>query len=294
MKLTTAASGGNGVRATTRMMSCVDAAGRRRVVHHGGMAWTAAQHRSLTDALARAGCVAAAEEAAALWATANGDVALLDALVERRCNGEPLAWITERALFSGLDVRVVPGVYVPRVQSEPLARRAASLLPRRGIAVDLCTGAGAIALVLQYHAPEATVIGTEIDPVAVACARSNGVEVLAGDLDEALPGELEHRVDVMTAVVPYVPSDALPLLPRDVRAFEPRAALDGGPNGARVLMEVVRRSPRWLRTGGRLLLELGGDQAQPVGTAMVAHGFEQVSVIEDDDGDVRGVAGSLT
>src|SRR5581483_8870480 len=135
--------------------------------------------------------------------------------------------------------------YVPRVQSEPLARRAASLLPSRGTAVDLCTGSGAIAMVLQHDAGKARVVGTEIDPVAVACARENGVEVFAGELDEPLPPELAGRVDVMTAVVPYVPSDALRVLPRDVRAFEPLVALDGGADGTHVLMEVVRRSPRW-------------------------------------------------
>jgi methylase of polypeptide subunit release factors len=58
-------------------------------------------------------------------------------------------------------------------------------------------------------------------------------------------------------------------------------------------VEVVRRSTRWLRPGGWLLVELGGNQAEPVSSAMVRHGFEQVSVIEDDDGDVRGVMGSL-
>jgi release factor glutamine methyltransferase len=248
---------------------------------------------SLTRVLSDAGCVAAGEEAEALLTAANGDVAVLEALVERRCNGEPLAWITERIVFCGLEVRIAPGVYVPRVQTEPLAQRAARLLPRRAIAVDLCTGSGAIAMVLQQCAREATVVGTEIDPVAVACARDNGVEVFAGDLDEPLPAELEGRVDVMTAVVPYVPSDALRVLPRDVRAFEPRVALDGGPDGTRLVMEVVQRSARWLRPGGWLLLELGGDQAGPVSAAMAQHGFEQVSVIEDDDGDVRGVMGSL-
>jgi release factor glutamine methyltransferase len=257
------------------------------------MVWTAAGHESVTERLARAGCIAAAEEATALFTAANGDAARLDSLVERRCNGEPLAWITGRVVFCGLDVHLARGVYVPRVQSEPLARRAASLLPRRGIAVDLCTGSGAIAMVLQRHAPEAMLVGVDIDPVAVACARDNGVEAFAGDLDEPLSAELARRVDVMTAVVPYVPSDALRVLPRDVIAFEPRVALDGGPDGTRALMEVVRRSRRWLRPGGWLLLELGGDQAEPVSSAMVQHGFERVSVIEDDDGDVRGVTGSL-
>jgi release factor glutamine methyltransferase len=247
----------------------------------------------LVHALVDAGCVAATDEADALIAATACDPARLDELLARRRAGEPLAWLTGRAEFCGLPVRVDAGVYVPRVQSEPLARRAARLLPVDGIAVDLCTGSGAIAVALQTAAPSARVVGTEIDPVAVACARQNGVEVFEGDLDEPLPAELEGRVDAFTAVVPYVPTDALSFLPRDVRAFEPRVALDGGPDGTRVLVEVVRRSTRWLRPGGWLLVELGGNQAEPVSSAMVRHGFEQVSVIEDDDGDVRGVMGSL-
>ena len=94
--------------------------------------------------LERAGFVAAEEEAAELLA-AGGD---LDALVARRLTGEPLAWITGTAPFCGLWIRVDPGVYVPRWQTEALARRAVERLPADGVAIDLCTGSGAIATVL--------------------------------------------------------------------------------------------------------------------------------------------------
>ena len=88
----------------------------------------------------------------------------------------------------------------------------------------------------------AQVLATELDPTAARCARRNHVEVFEGSLDEPLPAVLEHTVDVMTAVVPYVPTDALRLLPRDVQAFEPRLALDGGADGTDLLVEVVRQS----------------------------------------------------
>ena len=97
--------------------------------------------------------------------------------------------------------------------------------------------------------PRARVVATELDPTAARCARRNHVEVFEGSLDEPLPAVLERTVDVMTAVVPYVPTDALRLLPRDVQAFEPRLALDGGTDGTDLLAEVVRRAPRWLRQG---------------------------------------------
>src|SRR5476651_11785 len=101
--------------------------------------------------LSEAGFVAAEEEARELSARAAGDVELLDALVQRRLTGEPLAWITGRTPFCGMEVLVDPGVYVPRWQSEPLARRAVERLPATGTAVDLCTGSGAIAKVLSVE-----------------------------------------------------------------------------------------------------------------------------------------------
>ncbi|HEX3622564.1 MAG TPA: HemK family protein methyltransferase [Acidimicrobiales bacterium] len=231
------------------------------------------------------------EEEAALLLAAARDPAHLDELVARRTGGEPLAWLVGRVTFCGLTVEVDPGVYVPRWQTEPLARRAAELLPSDGIAVDLCTGAGAIAVVLRAASAGATVLATDADPRAVACARGNGVEALLGDLDDPLPESLLGAVDVMTAVVPYVPTEELQFLPRDVTAFEPRAALDGGEAGRRYLSAVVGRSTRWLRPGGWLLLELGGDQAGPVRAEMGRAGFVDIAVSCDEDGDDRAIEG---
>lgn len=182
-------------------------------------------------------------------------------------------------------------MYVPRWQSEPLARRAAALLPDDGVAVDLCTGAGAIACVLQAAAPAATVVATDVDPVAVACARRNGVDARLGDLDAPLPSALLGAVEVMVAVVPYVPTDQLAFLPRDVTAFEPRLALDGGAGGTDLLSAAVTRSTRWLADGGWLLLELGGDQAPAVAEQMAGAGFVDVTVHRDEDGHDRAIQG---
>jgi release factor glutamine methyltransferase len=243
--------------------------------------------------LRAAGCIAASDEADDLIRAAGGDRGLLVELVARRTKGEPIAWLTGSVTFCDVEVTVAPGVYVPRWHTEPLARRAATVLPSGGVAVDLCTGAGAIAVVLGVAVPTARVVATELDPDALRCARRNGVEVFEGFLDDPLPVEFERRVDVMTAVVPYVPTDSLRLLPRDVQAFEPRLALDGGPEGTDVLDEVVRRSPRWLRPGGSILLELGGDQAAPVERLLHRLGFGEVDVMVDEDGDGRAVAARL-
>ena len=222
---------------------------------------------------------------------AAGDPDHLEALVRRRTAGEPLAWLVGGVDFCGVPVKVHPGVYVPRRQTEGLAERATYLLPAEGVAVDLCTGAGAVAAVLQARRPAATVLATDIDPTAVACARANGVKALLGDLDAPLPPALHGAVDVITAVVPYVPTDHLVFLPRDVIAFEPRWALDGGRDGVEVLSTLVGRSTCWLRPGGWLLLEIGGQQAATVTEAMEAAGFGEVTVVRDEEGDDRAVEG---
>ena len=248
---------------------------------------------SVTRLLAEAGCIAPGEEADELLRAAAGDPDVLDELVTRRTGGVPIAWLTGSVSFCGLRLLAARGVYVPRRQTEPLARRAVTLLPPGGVAADLCTGVGAIAAVLAAAVPKAQVLATEIDTNAVQCARGNGVEVFEGSLDDPLPREFEHRVDVLTAVVPYVPTDSLRLLPRDVQAFEPRVALDGGPDGTDLLAEVVRRSTRWLRPGGWLLLELGGDQADPMRQLLRDVGFEEPEVMADEDGDPRAICAHL-
>ncbi|MBA2793652.1 MAG: methyltransferase [Thermoleophilaceae bacterium] len=243
--------------------------------------------------LSEAGCVAAREEADELIRAAAGDPDVLRDLVSRRIGGEPIAWLTGGVNFCGVELFVAPGVYVPRWQTEPLARRAAALLPTGGVAADLCTGAGAIAAVLAAAVPTARVVATELDDAAAQCARRNGVEVFEGCLDDPLPRELERRVDVLTAVAPYVPTDSLRLLPRDVQAFEPRLALDGGADGTDVLAEIARKSIPWLRPGGWLLLELGGDQADPVGKLLSELGFMGLDVMADEYGDPRAICAQL-
>jgi release factor glutamine methyltransferase len=248
---------------------------------------------TLAALLSSAGFIAPEEEADELLACAAGDVELLDSLVARRLTGEPLAWIIGRVSFCGLEIRVDPGVYVPRSQSEPLARRAVDRLPGNGTAIDLCTGSGAIARTLMSNHPGARVVASDLDERAVACATKNGVEVYVGDLFAPLPRTLEGRVDVVVGVVPYVPTPALPFLQRDTFAFESPLAYDGGHDGTEVLRRVLRDAPRFLRLGGALLLELGGEQAGALGDALARLGYVDVSVLVDQDGDVRGIEATL-
>jgi release factor glutamine methyltransferase len=196
---------------------------------------------------------------------------------------------------------------VPRWQTEQLARRAVELLPPGGTAIDLCTGTGAIARTLlagdagsradvgdgegpRPGAPAAArVLATDVDERAVACARANGVDAYCGDLFEPLPGLLEGKVDLVVAVVPYVPTPALALLQRDTLTFESARSYDGGPDGTAILRLVLTESPRYLRPGGTVLLELGGGESDALSDDLARLGYVDVDVLLDDDDDVRGL-----
>ena len=248
---------------------------------------------ALQTLLARAGFIAADEESEQLLAYAAGNRELLDEAVRRRLTGEPLAWITGSVSFCELEIHVDPDVYVPRWLTEPLTLRAVERLPEHGIAIDLCAGSGAIAAVLQARRPKTRVVATDIDPLAVACAATNGVEVYLGDLFAPLPINLEDRVDVVVGVVPYVPTPELPLLQRDTFTFERPLSYDGGADGADILRRVLVDARRFVKRGGALLLEVGGDQADLLQGDLDPLGYVDVSILSDEDGDVRGIEATL-
>ncbi len=245
--------------------------------------------RSLVERLTESGSVVPDLEADALRAAAS-DADTLEAWTRRRLTGEPLAWIIGSVMFGGRRVRVDRGVYVPRPQTEALVSRAIALLPDRGAAADLCTGSGAVATCLSAAAPRTNVVGVDIDPAAARCARRNGVPTIVGDLGDALR---TSAFDVVTAVAPYVPTAALPLLASDVRAHEPMLAFDGGRTGLDLVVRAIESASLLLRPGGRLLLELGGEQDGAIEPSLAASGFVEAFSWVDEDGDLRGVAARL-
>lgn len=251
-------------------------------------AWRAELARARAQ-LAAAGFIYPADEARLLGAASGRSPERLRELVGRRTTGEPVAWITGWVRFCGVRLTVFPGVYVPRPQTEALARRAARRLPADGLAVDLGTGCGAIARVLMERRPGARVLGTEADPRAAECARANAVEVAGGDLYEGLPSEWRGRLDLIVGSLPYVPDSELPFLAHDVLAFEPRLALEGGPDGLRVVRPAVLGAGQWLRAGGRVLLELGAGQPEHLREEFARAGLEAVGVLVDSLGDIRGI-----
>ena len=222
----------------------------------------------------------------------------LEGMVARRVAGEPLQYVIGWAPFGSLRIKVGPGVFVPRPETELVAYRAASLLRAAAspaTAVDLCTGSGAIACFLAEAVPGARVLATEVDGRALVWARRNladrAVELLEGDLDSPLPDALRTRVDVLVANVPYVPSGAIPLLPHDVRTHEPMVALDGGPDGLDVLRRVVERAEHWLAPGGWLVCEIGDDQGEATAAMLAGAGLLDVAIRPDLTGRTRMAEG---
>jgi len=224
--------------------------------------------------LRAAGCVFAEDEAR-LLASAAREPAELDAMVRRRVAGEPLEQVLGWAEFCGLRIAVAPGVFVPRRRTEFLVRQAAALARPGDVIVDLCCGAGAIGAALAAVVDRAEVHAADIDPAAVRCARQNlpGGHVYQGDLYDPLPAGLRGRIAVLTANVPYVPTGEIGFLPPEARAHEPLAALDGGADGLDVLRRVAAGAPRWLASGGHLLIETSERQVPSARAAFAASGL---------------------
>ncbi len=230
----------------------------------------------------------------------------LAAMVDRRAAGLPLEHVLGWAEFCGLRIGVDPGVFVPRRRTEFLVRQAAALArlaaspvgrararQRAGV-VDLCCGSGAVGAALVAALDRVDLYAVDVDPAAVRCARRNvaaGGQVYEGDLYEPLPAALGGRVDVLVANAPYVPTEAVGLLPREARIHEPRVALDGGADGLDVLRRVIAAAPLWLAPGGYLLVEASERQA-PQTVETVARNGLIPRVASSDELDATVVIGT--
>ncbi|TRW46829.1 putative protein N(5)-glutamine methyltransferase [Georgenia yuyongxinii] len=246
---------------------------------------------ALVARLRAAGSVFAEEEADLLTAAAASPAALT-ALVGRRVAGEPLEQVLGWTAFYGLRVQVEPGVFVPRRRTELLAREAIAASQPGAVVVDLCCGSGAVGLAVATHVPGVDLHAADVDGVAVRCARRNlGAlgQVHQGDLFEALPAHLQGHVDVLMVNGPYVPTDAIALMPPEARDHEPAAALDGGPDGLAVLRRVVAGAPQWLAPDGRVLVECAERQTPAIVGAVRDAGLGARLVHDDEHGAVVAV-----
>jgi release factor glutamine methyltransferase len=222
------------------------------------------------------------------------------ALVQRRAGHEPLQHLLGFEDFRGLRLRVTAGVLIPRPETEGLVEWALELLngTSAALAADIGTGSGAIACALASARPALRVLATDASPAALAVAADNvrglgledRVRLLAGDLLEPLATG-SGVLDLIVANLPYLASGVIPTLPREVRDFEPHAALDGGADGLQALRRLVTTAPAALRPGGWLVLEIGEDQAGALASLMAAEGLVDIAARRDLRGAERYIAG---
>jgi release factor glutamine methyltransferase len=197
-------------------------------------------------------------------------------LVERRRGGEPVAYLRGYREFMGFRFKVDRRVLIPRPETEMLVEAALRALRdeergERPFIADLCCGSGAVGLSLARVLPEAFVALADVSSEALAVARENAVALgvagrvvfLAGDLASPLvDAGFAGKIDVLVANPPYIPEEEIDTLPRDVRRFEPRLALDGGPGGLKAIGRIAREAQRLLKPGGSLFMEIGDGQGR--------------------------------
>lgn len=182
-----------------------------------------------------------------------------DELIGARSRRIPLQHLTGSAAFGPLELRVGPGVFIPRPETEALLEWAlAQRLPERPVIVDLCTGSGALAIALAAHWPRARVIAVDDDATALDYARRNAeattVELVQADV--TVPGllaELTGSVDLVVSNPPYIPAGAD--LEPEVADHDPAHALFGGPDGMAVITPIARLAGGWLTPGGLFAVE---------------------------------------
>lgn len=224
------------------------------------------------------------------------------ALLRRRAAGEPLQHLLGFEEFYGLRVAVSPAVLIPRPETEGLVQWAIEILGAKAkadaLVADVGTGSGAIACALAARVPGLRVLALDCSPAALAVAADNvrahgleeRVQLAVGDLLAPL-SERDVRVDLVVANVPYLPSALIRSLPDEVAAWEPRLALDGGPDGMALIRRLVGGVAGVLGPGGSLLMEIGEEQAGQVASLMAAEGFVGIRSRRDLNGVERYIGG---
>ena len=202
-------------------------------------------------------------------ALSPADQAAFHSLLARRLAREPTAYIVGQREFYGLDLETTPAALIPRPETELLVEEALARARRfeRPLIVDVGTGNGAIAVALAVHLPQAVLVAIDLSREALALAvrnaRRHGAEGRIIFLQADLLAPLAQPADLIVANLPYVSSGDWEALPPEIREHEPRAALDGGPDGLREIERLLGQAPSCLRPGGSLLVELGPLQAAP-------------------------------
>ncbi|NLZ53512.1 MAG: peptide chain release factor N(5)-glutamine methyltransferase [Thermoanaerobacteraceae bacterium] len=212
-------------------------------------------------------------------------------LLAKRCRFVPIAYIIGRKEFYGLNFYIKRGVLIPRPETEFVVEEALNTAGTitNPVIADLCCGSGAISVAIAVNNKKAKVYAIEISDVACEVARRNinahdvqdRVLLLKGDLWMPLEQSKIKELDIIVSNPPYIPTQELKSLPNDVKN-EPQLALDGGSDGLEFYRRIIPRAPEFLKKpGGRIIFEIGWDQASDVKDILEKSGFKQIKVRKD-------------
>jgi release factor glutamine methyltransferase len=227
----------------------------------------------------------------------------LEALVEQRRTGIPLAHLTKRQQFMGIEMLAGPEALIPRMETELLGYETLSavksLCNSRGLItlIDLCTGSGNIVLGIIFQETLCTAFASDLSADAVSLARKNAaflglehkVEFRTGDLfDPFSSEEFLGKIDIISCNPPYISSRKVPSLNPEISLYEPHVAFDGGSYGFTILTRLIREAPRFLKPNSPLCMEVGVGQGQFV-TRMLKNSnqYRDIREIADSTGEVR-------
>lgn len=216
---------------------------------------------------------------------------------ERRCKNEPLQYILGTQEFMGLEFEVSRKVLVPRADTETLVE--AVLAENRGMNVlDICTGSGCIAASIAHYNKNAFVIGLDISEDALKLAERNAEKIGVGDRVRFEKCDIMNNVpsgvfDVVVSNPPYIETNEIGKLQKEVSLYEPHIALDGGTDGLDFYRRISSVAPRLLQQGGKLYYEVGYNQADVVEKIMEQSGFKDVKRTKDLCGVERVLCGRV-
>lgn len=216
----------------------------------------------------------------------NDEAALLMALLRRRLQGEPIAYLIGEREFFGLTIQVTPDVLIPRHDTELLVELALERLPRQGRALDMGTGSGAIAVAITHARPDIAMMATDISEgalkVATHNAQQHGVQLtfLRSDWYAAFTDAARSSFDLIVSNPPYIVAGDVHLSQGDLR-FEPIDALTDHADGLSALHTIADGAAAYLKPDGWLLMEHGYDQSEAVRNLLVRYGFAEVQSWRD-------------
>lgn len=236
--------------------------------------------------------------------------AVLDHMLAQRTKNIPLQYILGDTEFMSLRFMVTPAVLIPRQDTEILVEKVIALAKELALqrqnedtnarvqVLDMCTGSGCIAVSIAHFCPECSIVACDISEEAIKVATANSelngvqnrMEFFCGDLFEALKGS--YKFDIIVSNPPYIETETIAGLQKEVRSYEPELALDGGADGLDFYRRITAKAPEYLNDLGWLVFEIGYNQGETV-SALMRESFDNIQVLKDYGGNDRVVVGQL-